>query len=233
MVSACLCTHACAQCAFMHGVVSVRCVCMCVWILFMVKKKEALRPAASWSNWHFNHVSVGGISVCMCVCERSKTYLQRQRMTAGVLSSSPSCSDTPMARVSVSWREIGSKESEPQPITWVWVQIKHFSMCVVMRSCVFVCELSVSGLLPLVCWLGRAFLLCWCLDVFSCSFPPTQYPQRQWGKDEESHTLFTLRTPVSHGRMTSLRRMQGHEGRENKLCQNTGRQQRQEKEGEE
>lgn len=107
MVSVCLCIHPCARCAFMHAVVSVRCVCMCLNSIYGYKKGggEALRPAVSWSNWHVNHVSVGGRSVCMCVCERSMTYLQRQHATAGVLSSSPSYFDTPMARVCLGWRE--------------------------------------------------------------------------------------------------------------------------------
>lgn len=178
MVSVCLRIHACARCAFMHGAVLVRCICMCV--LFMAKK-EALRPAASWSNWHVNHVSVGRISACMCVfCVFVKDLWLISRGNVWPRESCPPNRPAP----TLPWPEHGfslSRRETGQPrnlsfrtIARGRVQIKHFSMCVVMRSCVFVCKLSVGGLLPLVCRLGWAFLFCWCLDVFSCSSsPPT------------------------------------------------------------
>lgn len=88
-------------------------------VLFMAEKREALRPSASWSNWHVNHFSVGGILVrvylCACVLvERSMTYLKRQHVTAGALSSLPSCSDAPMAR---HW-SFSQLKTDRQPGIW-------------------------------------------------------------------------------------------------------------------
>lgn len=43
---------------------------VCLNSIYGLKKKikrEALRPATSWSNWQVNHVSVGRISVCACL----------------------------------------------------------------------------------------------------------------------------------------------------------------------
>lgn len=177
--------HSCL-CAIFHA---WRCICtvclhICLNSIYGFKQKERpwglLRPPligmlimSLWVGYH-------SVCVCVYVCGRSMTILQRHCMTAGVLSSSLSCSDTAMAR-GRSFSQL-RRDRQPRPITWGWVQIKHFSMCVVMRSCVFVHKLSVSGLLPLVCWLGFllplvcwlgwAFLLCWCLDVFFSCYPP-------------------------------------------------------------
>lgn len=96
--SICMFMHSCLCAMCFHACCCICTVCLHVFEFYLwqqKKEREALRPTVSWSNWHVNHVSVGGRSVRMCVCERSMTYLQRQRVTAGVLSSSPSRSDAP------------------------------------------------------------------------------------------------------------------------------------------
>lgn len=196
-----LCIHACVQCAFMPAVVFVRRICMCVWILFTAikkKKRKALRPAASWSNWHVNQVSVGWISVCVCVCvcERSVTYLQRQRVTAGVLSSSPTL---PWREdgVSLSWREIGCQESEPSPNKTLQHVCGNEDLCFCVRV---ICHWPPPT--SLLTWLSFFPLLMFgCFLFFLPPYAVSLKAIRK--KKEESHTLFTLRTPVSHGRMTS------------------------------
>lgn len=215
----CMFTHSCLCAMCFHAWHCVCTVYLHVWSIYgkkkerKKKKKEASRPAASWSNWHVNHVSVGRVSACMRVfCVFVKDLWLISRGNVWPRESCPPNRPAPTLPwpehgFSLSWREIGQPRNLSfRTIAWGRVQIKHFSMCVVMRSCVFVCKLSVGGLLPLVCRLGWAFLLCWCLDVFSCSPPThthTHYPWRQYRKEKESHTLFTPRTPVSHGRMTS------------------------------
>lgn len=102
-----MCFHAC------------RCIC---WVYLHVclnsiygKIKEASRPAASSSNWHVNHVSVGWISVCVFV--KDPWFISR-----GNVWPRESCPPHHPALtlpwredgVPLSRREIGSQESESQ-----------------------------------------------------------------------------------------------------------------------
>lgn len=203
--------------------------CLCaVCYLWLKKGRRALRLSASWSNWHVNHLSVGGIWVRVCECvfllvERSMTSLKRQHVTARALSSLPSCSDASHGKTV----ELLSAERETdsqlfEPIAWIRIQIKHFSMRVVMRSCVCVfCQWPPP--ISLLTWLSLfSSVDVWMFSLLSPS--PTQYPWRLQGKVEESHTLATQSTPVNHGSMTSQRRMRGHEGRKYNLCQSAERQ---------
>lgn len=125
--------------------------CVFEFYLRLKKKDRAPRPAASWSNWQVNHVSAGTISVCVClwkmhdlsreaVCDRGSPVLLTLMLTTGKRTEFPSAE-----------RRQAAKNPSHRAITLSRLQVKHFSMCVVMRSCVFVWDLSVSGLLPLVC----------------------------------------------------------------------------------
>lgn len=74
------------------------------------------------------------------VCDRGSPVLLTLLLTTGKRTEFPSAE-----------RRQAAKNPSHRAITLSRVQVKHFSMCVVMRSCVFVWDLSVSGLLPLVC----------------------------------------------------------------------------------
>lgn len=142
---------------------------VCLNSIYGKKKKkegEALRPAASWSNWNVNHVSVGGISVCVCVFVKDPWVISRGNVWPR--ESCPPHRPAPTLPwqeevVSLSRREIGSQDSSLSP--WGWVQIKHFSMCVVMRSCVLCVRVICQWPPPtsLLTWLSLSPLL-----MFGC-----------------------------------------------------------------
>lgn len=131
------------------------------------KKKEASRPAASCANWQVNHVSVGWISACVCMFVKDPRLISRGSMwpwefcPPHPLPPPSPCSDrTTGERTEVLPSPAEGRYAARNPsrtIALSPVQIKHSSMCVVMRSCVFVWDLSVSGLLPTVADLAEFF----------------------------------------------------------------------------
>lgn len=108
---------------FMHSCLCAMCFhawhCICTVYLHVYLNSiyglKKGRPAASWSNWQVNHVSVGRLSVCVFV----KDPWLISRGSVWPWESCPPHLPAPTHhwredRVSLSWREIGSQESEPQ-----------------------------------------------------------------------------------------------------------------------
>lgn len=108
----------CAMCFHARRRISTVCLHVCFISIYGLKKNKKTRP---WGpllpgliGMLIMSLWVGYQCVCVCVCERFMTYLKRHRMTAGVLSSSPSCSDTPVAR----GRSFAQLKRDRQPGIW-------------------------------------------------------------------------------------------------------------------
>ena len=110
--SICMFMHSCLYAMCFHAwrcMICLVCLHLCLNSIYGFKKREAFGPAASWSNWHVNHVSVGGIAVCVFV--KDPWLISR-----GNVWPRESCPPHRPAltlpwrgnEVSLSWREIGS-----------------------------------------------------------------------------------------------------------------------------
>lgn len=106
---------------------------------------------------------VGYLRVCVCLWKIQDLSLEAacDRGSSVLLTPPSPCSDrTTGERTEVLPSPAEGRYAARNPsrtIALSPVQIKHLSMCVVMRSCVFVWDLSVSGLLPTVADLAEFF----------------------------------------------------------------------------
>lgn len=180
------------------------------------KKKEASRPAASCTNWQVNHVSVGWMSACVCVCLWKIQDLSLE--AACDRGSSVLLTPLPLLRQNhwwedrgfafSRWREIRGQESEPNyriefgPNKTLQHVCGNEELCFCVR---LICQWPP----PNSCWLGRVFSL---LLIFA---PPSMYYCSVKGSNVGKRWNPTS-SLLSHGIMTSHNRMQGHEGREKK-----------------
>lgn len=165
----CMFMHACLCTVWFHGWRWIYMVYLhqCLNSICGLKKKMPSRPAASCTNWQVNNVSVGRISACV----NDPRLISRGSMWPWEF-----CPPYP-PYPSLPWLQQTTGERTevlPSPAEGRYAarnlsrtialssgQIKHFSMCVVSRSSVFVWDLSVSGL-PTVADLAE---LCTVVDV--------------------------------------------------------------------
>lgn len=162
--------HACLCTVWFHA---WRWICMdylhqCLNSICGLEKKKKRRPQGLklpvligkliMSLW------VGYLRVCVCLWKIQDLSLEAacDRGSSVLLTPPPSpCSDrTTGERTEVLPSPAEGRYAARNPsrtIALSPVQIKHWSMCVVMRSCVFVWDLSVSGLLPTVADLAEFF----------------------------------------------------------------------------
>lgn len=110
------------------------------------------------------------------------------------------------------------RDTQPRNLSWTItlnsIQIKHLSMCVVMRSSVFVWDLSVSGLLPIVADLAEPRCCCRCSPLLMS----TTLKAIMGGK-EGSQSVFTQWGHIHRIEFEVMRTRGGKDS-----YQNTGRQ---------
>ncbi len=211
--------HACAQCAFMHGVVFVECICMCVWILFMVKKGRpwglllpGLIGMLIMSLW------VGYLCVCMCV------FVKDPWLISGGNVWPRECCPPRRPALTLPWwengvplgrREIGSQEFESpnyhmrlSPNKTLQHVCGNEEPCFCVRV---ICQWPPpTGLLT---WLSVPSLLMFGCFLLFLSTPHCTVEGNMEKKRNPTPSL-TPRTPVSHGRMNSAEDA-GSRGQEN------------------